>query len=259
MIYECSKCHAKVKQLASGKCWCKKCKNAYEVKRKASLSSEKIKEINKKERDRYNQKKLKIKESNTVIEFDPNTTKFCIGCKKTKPLDSFYQAKCKGTIRAQCKECASKARQTYYQKNRKKIIQQTTNYKANKIKNDPIFKFEVRLRNRLYRALNGRYKSHSTLEYLGCTPQFFQDWMIFQLYDGMTIENYGKVWHIEHVKPCASFDLSNEADIAKCFCWENLRPLLASKNLHKGTKINNFDIVLQELRTKCFKKITGID
>ncbi len=74
----------------------------------------------------------------------------------------------------------------------------------------------------------------------------------------MTFENYGKVWHIDHVKPCSSFDLTNKKEISECFSWKNLRPLLAHKNKVKNNKINNYDIVLQELKVKVFLKINGI-
>ena len=71
----------------------------------------------------------------------------------------------------------------------------------------------------------------------------------------MTLENYGKIWHIDHVIPCASFDLSNDIEVRKCFEWKNLRPYLAHKNKTKSDKINNFDIIMQELKVFSFQKL----
>ena len=52
----------------------------------------------------------------------------------------------------------------------------------------------------------------------------------------MTWDNYGK-WHIDHIKPCASFDMSIEKEQKKCFNYLNLQPLWAAQNFSKGTKI----------------------
>ena len=31
----------------------------------------------------------------------------------------------------------------------------------------------------------------------------------------MKLNNYGKIWHLDHVKPCASFDLSKAIPVPK--------------------------------------------
>jgi hypothetical protein len=71
---------------------------------------------------------------------------------------------------------------------------------------------------------------------------------------GKTLENYGEFWHIDHVKPCASFDLSKEEDIEKCFSWMNTRPLRSDKNKIKRDKIIPFDILMQELKVNVYLK-----
>ena len=97
------------------------------------------------------------------------------------------------------------------------------------------------MRCRVYSALkcSSLTKEKRVLEYLGCTADFFQKWMTFQLYDGMTLENYGEVWHVDHTKPIVSFDLTMEEEQRACFSWQNCRPLLAHKNIH-----NPFESVL---------------
>ena len=54
---------------------------------------------------------------------------------------------------------------------------------------------------------------------------------------GMTRENYGK-WHIDHIRPCSSFDLSKPEEQSICFHYSNLMPLWAEENLKKGSKLN---------------------
>jgi hypothetical protein len=53
--------------------------------------------------------------------------------------------------------------------------------------------------------------------------------------DGMSWENYGK-WHIDHKKPCASFDLTNQDQFLECWSLDNLQPLWASDNCRKGAR-----------------------
>lgn len=247
---DCTKCHQK-NELAKGKRWCKICKNKYEVERRNKHREE----IRKKERERYYEKKEKLKD--VMIEIDSTKNKTCSVCNETKTLDNFFIAKCKGNIRAMCKKCSSDKRKEHYINNKTAIIKQTNNYKVEKMKRDPIFKLEQRLRIRIYQAFTSQNlnKNNRTWKYINCSPYFFQKWIEFQLYDGMTLENYGKIWHIDHVIPCASFDLSNDIEVRKCFEWKNLRPYLAHKNKTKSDKINNFDIIMQELKVFSFQKL----
>jgi hypothetical protein len=52
----------------------------------------------------------------------------------------------------------------------------------------------------------------------------------------MSWNNYGK-WHIDHIKPCCSFNLSKSEEQRKCFHYSNLQPLWAKENLSKGKKV----------------------
>lgn len=54
----------------------------------------------------------------------------------------------------------------------------------------------------------------------------------------MTWENYGGVWHIDHVRPLRSFDLSQPEQQKQAFHYTNLQPLFATENLRKGAKVN---------------------
>lgn len=251
-IGECSRCHIN-KELVRSK-WCKECKNAYEKERRSKNSEEKKKQILELEKERYQKQKEIAKEK--LESVDQNSEKTCTICNKVKQVKDFYQSKNKGHMRAMCKDCSSEDRKKYYKENKNEVIKQTNNYKVEKMKKDPIFKLERRLRTRIYQAFVAQdsKKSDRTWKYIGCSPKQFQEWMEYQLYDGMTLENYGNYWHIDHVKPCSSFDLSKEDHIEKCFSWKNLRPYKAEKNLEKNDKIILEDIVLQELKVKCFIK-----
>jgi hypothetical protein len=46
-------------------------------------------------------------------------------------------------------------------------------------------------------------------------------------------------WHIDHIKPCSSFDLTKEEEQRKCFHYTNLQPLWATDNRKKADKIDH--------------------
>jgi hypothetical protein len=81
-------------------------------------------------------------------------------------------------------------------------------------------------------------KRKKTVEYIGCNIEFFRIWISSQFQEGMSWENHGQ-WHLDHVKPCSSFDLSNCDEIKTCFCWKNMQPLWAIDNLTKSDSIDN--------------------
>jgi hypothetical protein len=57
--------------------------------------------------------------------------------------------------------------------------------------------------------------------------------------EGMSWSNYGyKGWHVDHIKPCASFDLSDPEEQKKCFHYTNLQPLWWYDNFKKGAKLD---------------------
>jgi hypothetical protein len=244
---DCTKCHLP-KELAKGKRWCKDCKNEYERLRR-SKNKEKN---NEKSKEYYQKKKEKV--LTEEMKIDETQLKTCSVCNETQTINNFHIAKCKGNVRAMCKSCSSEKRKEHYQNNKEKIIKQTNNYKVEKMKIDPDFKMERYMRTRIYFAFTSRglKKSNRTWKYIGCSSDFFRNWIEFQLYDGMTLENYGEFWHIDHVKPCASFDLSKEEEIEECFSWKNMRPYRSDKNMKKNDKIIPFDILMQELKVNVY-------
>jgi len=244
---DCTKCHLP-KELAKGKRWCKDCKNEYEKQR---IAKDREKH-NEKSREKYQQKKEKVLKQE--IKIDITQSKICSVCNESKTLDNFHLAKCKGTIRAMCKSCSTEKRKEYYQNNKDKINDTRRTWEKQKNNTDIDFKMKKYLRSRIYIAFTSRglKKSNRTWKYIGCTSDFFRDWIEFQLYDGMTLENYGEYWHIDHVKPCASFDLNNEQNVEECFSWKNMRPLRSNKNKIKRDKIIPFDILMQELKVNVY-------
>jgi hypothetical protein len=119
-------------------------------------------------------------------------------------------------------------------------IYRRTNYLKNKDKiraynQLPHNKIKINLRNRLSHACRGR-KCSTTDKLVGCSWQNLMNHLESQFQSGMTWKNYGK-WHIDHKRPCASFDLTDHAQQKECFHYTNLQPLWAKDNLTKGDSV----------------------
>lgn len=112
------------------------------------------------------------------------------------------------------------------------------------LKNSIELRLLANLRTRIYQALKGINKSKRTLELLGFTSKNFRHHLESQFKEGMTWENYGtgwngkgmKEWHVDHIKPCVSFDLTDPKQQKECFNYKNLQPLWATENFRKSDK-----------------------
>lgn len=110
-------------------------------------------------------------------------------------------------------------------------------YQKHRRQTDPLFKLQERLRTATSRAFKHKVKDKRTLELLGCTLEEAFIHLESQFQDGMSWDNYGKYgWHIDHIKPIASFDLTDPEQIKKACHYTNLQPLWASENLSKSSK-----------------------
>lgn len=102
---------------------------------------------------------------------------------------------------------------------------------------DPNFKIRRRLSTRIYIAvkLQRADKTGSARDLLGCSPQELRVYLEGKFKPGMTWKNYGQ-WHVDHIKPCAKFDLTDPDQQRACFHFTNLQPLWARENLIKSAK-----------------------
>lgn len=99
------------------------------------------------------------------------------------------------------------------------------------------------LDNRLKKILKQSHgkKAYSMKILIGCTPACLVKYLESLWLPGMTWENHGiwrigepMTWHIDHIKPCASFDLTDPEQQRACFHHTNLQPLWAIDNIRKG-------------------------
>jgi hypothetical protein len=201
-------------------------------------------------------------------------TKICTLCKKDKELDEYYldsRMLCGRT--SGCKECLSYKNKiqkrkkydfkprvknhnlpSYYSRNKERLLLRKKEYDDNPINKEKRKQYikeynrKQRLLNKSYKvrdnisrrirsAINNGYKSKKTLELLGCSIEELKKYLEKQFREGMSWKNYGLYgWHIDHIIPCSSFDLTNIDQQKICFHYTNLQPLWAKDNLSKGNK-----------------------
>lgn len=144
---------------------------------------------------------------------------------KKSELDRKYREKNKETLTIKKKE--------YYQS---KGLQQAKDWQK-RMMSDPEYRVKKNLRGRIYVALKRGVKSASTMKLLGCTIDEFIKHFEGLFNDGMSWSAYmnGKI-HIDHIRPCATFDLTKEENQKACFHYKNLQPLWKLDNLKKGKK-----------------------
>lgn len=100
-----------------------------------------------------------------------------------------------------------------------------------------------------------RRKKDSTMTYLGCSIEFLRDWFESQFDENMSWDNMGTYWHIDHVNPCDSYELTNEDELMECFNWKNLQPLSAEDNLRKHNFVDEALIEEHALKAQMFEEL----
>jgi hypothetical protein len=160
--------------------------------------------------------------------------KKCCSCKNWVPLTEFNKSKTHwDNLRNDCKSCLQKWRKD----NRQVLNDNHKKYEKERKIRDPNFKLIKTLRSRLLSAIyqKNAKKLGSTIELTGCNLQFLRDYLESKFKEGMTWFNHGE-WHIDHIRPCSSFNLSDKTEQLKCFHYTNLQPLWASENISKGNR-----------------------
>jgi hypothetical protein len=213
------------------------------------------------------------KEKYNALEINDETTKTCNTCNLIKALSSFVKGR---NTCCDCNNSKRKDKYKSDETHRATVIKQATEFKQKKIlerrqskleelgegnkkctvcseikpenkfrhnrlhcknceRDDPKEKFKRNVRSRIHMALKQNKDMH-TIKYLGCTSPEYLKW-ILKYDERYTLENHGKVWHIDHVIPLSRFNLENKEEQLVAFNWRNTMPLLAKENLTKNKKI----------------------
>ncbi len=175
-------------------------------------------------------------------------TKCCSICSIEKLLTAFYtRAASKDSRTSQCKSCERVRKLHYYNSNRQEASIRARDYKLNnrehlneyqkkKIRKDLNYRLSKNLRNRLNQILrkNKTDRVGSAVKDLGCIVSEFKIYIEELFRDGMSWENYGTTWHLDHIIPLCNFDLTNREHFIKACHYTNLQPLWKEDNWSKG-------------------------
>ena len=197
--------------------------------------------------------------------------KLCPSCGKTKSSRCFGRRSPGGYLKSPCKVCCRKKQREYTRENRSKVeeyleknkevvaerkrewrkknpdynrrYQQANREHINKVKaaydkrrkaTDPSYKIGKLLRTRLYHALKGQARNGSAVRDMGCTVEELKRYLESKWEPGMSWDNWNHDgWHIDHIRPLASFNLADRQELLKACHFTNLQPLWKKDNFRK--------------------------
>ena len=137
----------------------------------------------------------------------------------------------KRRYRAKNAEKIKLRKQKYSAENRDKIAKALAERRAR----NPIVRLANSMRRSIRRYLDvGQKGEMSSFEIIGCSKDNLRKYLESKFKDGMTWENYGKHWHIDHIVPLIS--AKSPKEVKKLCHWTNLQPLTAFENISKGSK-----------------------
>jgi Prasinovirus endonuclease VII len=254
----------------------KQCKQCIQDKQKANRMKKKLLSNQKKSCIDCNKSKSKLDfyeineyYHNRCIECCDGVEYVCGGCNDIKPFADFYVRNDTNKPRGECKACVLIRKQKWKSDNREHYNKQSAEYRnrpeikirQNKLAadwyakpenkerkrlryneryyNDPMFRIKKIMKSRIRLAIKNNQKAGNTLELLGCTIKDFKEWLEYQFTPYMNWANQGSYWHMDHIKPCASFDLTKEEEQYKCFHWTNIQPMYGPDNMTKSDTYND--------------------
>jgi len=160
-----------------------------------------------------------------------NEHKVCRICNISKKLSDF------NVSHNSCKKCYNTYTRNTRTKSTKEQKEQRNKRDREKYVNDECFRFLVNIRAKMRHILNKNVYSDETGEILGCDKNIFKKWLEFNYSDKINKYNHGSLWHLEHVIPVNTFDISNKEERKVCFRWYNVSVMIGFDNISKGTNI----------------------
>ncbi len=199
------------------------------------------------------------------------TTKKCVRCGVPKLIAEYYiDRRSSDGLFSSCKKCTCAAakrlsfkykdrikriQKEWYTKNKTLTIGRSKQWKKENPEQSQVLarKYQAGIRNTLKGKLNSnisysvwhslkkRVKANRHWEELvGFTINQLKKHLEKRFKPGMTWENYGKHWHIDHKVPIAVFNFERPEDIDFRLCWslKNLQPLEAKENIRKSDNLD---------------------
>ena len=123
-------------------------------------------------------------------------------------------------------------RTRYFKDWRKKNRKRLAEYTLKRRRDNKNFGLAAKLNKMVANAIKLNCKHSIAQDILGCSIQEAKTYLESKFLPRMSWENWSRTgWHVDHIKPCHLFDLTNEEEQKKCFHYTNLQPLWAKDNL----------------------------
>lgn len=183
--------------------------------------------------------------------------KTCSKCEVFKSFGEFYRHKGKKDgFGSNCKSCKREYDKGYraansdkiklllrewYQKNKVEHSAKNTKYMRTRRQTDEAFNLLSKLRHRLRQTLNGNRKSTSTMKLTGMESNDLLKYLYEKSprFEGVPLSEL----HVDHIIPCAAFDMRNVDHQRVCFHYTNLQLLTPAENLSKNDSVPpGFDV-----------------
>lgn len=162
-----------------------------------------------------------------IFETTRNNKLYCCRPCKTYHVNMLWNKSNKDKVNASSQK---------YKHNNRDIVNELT---RKRLKNNINFKISCILRTRICNVIKTQQtaKIQNSIDLIGCTIQQCREYIESLWTKGMSWENHGKFgWHIDHIKPCDSFNLVDPVQQKQCFHYTNLQPLWWKDNLSKGNR-----------------------
>lgn len=121
-----------------------------------------------------------------------------------------------------------------YRQTHKELVNASSREYQNNCRKDPFVRLSKNLSKSIWECLKECKNNQRWLQFVTFTFPELTRHLEKQFIDGMTWDNYGSYWHIDHVKPLSWFNLETEFKLA--WALENLQPLKAFENLSKNNR-----------------------
>lgn len=229
-------------------------------------------------RNRKNGQRRERKEHEEDYCIESRREKRCTKCLNIKSVSEFYKDnKKRDGLTPTCKVCHKQIKRLYYKNNKGAILakqkqwrdsnptyhkkyhstnrnhilklnktwRETNLQKASKTRKRWLEstnnRLAANLRSRLSNILRYHIDTHnmSAITHVGCSMGELVIYLEERFCEGMSWNNYGRNgWHVDHIIPLSSFDLTNPEELKKACHYTNLQPLWATDNLKKSNKLS---------------------
>ena len=126
-----------------------------------------------------------------------------------------------------------------HEKNKERYTLYHNKYCSERYYSDPSYKVKINISSAINACLHYGKDRKTWKSLLGYGVPELRKHLKKQFRPGMTWENYGPVWHIDHKIPISAFNINSYGDYDFKRCWSlgNLQPLFKEENFQKHNSL----------------------